>query len=109
MMSLATDIGLALTDCFSVTGTSFTWNGRPYSCILNADQNVLVTSKNLFATNQIPSVGDVIYLAGKDRQITGRANAAEQFVPGGLSSETTFVDDPSNPSLALQFSSFIGT
>ena len=106
-MGLADDIALALTDSFSVTGTTFTWNGQPYGCVLNADQNVLVTSKRLFGNN-LPKAGDVINLAGKDRQITGRANSAEEFVPGGLSAETTFVDDPANPSLAIQFSSFIG-
>jgi hypothetical protein len=69
---------------------------------------VLVTNKNLFHLNGLPKTGDVINLAGKDRQITGRANAAEEFVPGGLSAEQTFVDDPANPSLAMSFSSFIG-
>jgi len=106
-MSLSDDIALALADAFSVTGTTFTWNGQPYGCVLNADQNVLVTSKQLFGTN-LPRIGDVINLAGKDRQITGRANSAEEFVPGGLSAENVFVDDPANPSIAIQFSSFIG-
>ena len=106
-MSLADDIALALADSFSVTATTFTWNGQPYGCTLNADQNVLVTNKRLFGNN-LPKTGDVINLAGKDRQITGRANSAEEFVPGGLSAENTFVDDPANPSLAIQFSSFIG-
>ncbi len=106
---MSDDIASALADSFSATGTTFTWNGQSYGCVLNADQNVLVTNKNLFPTNGLPKTGDVIRLAGKDRQITGRANAAEEFVPGGLSSENTFVDDPANPSLAIQFSSFIGT
>ncbi len=108
-MSLSSDVAAALADAFGVTATTFTWNGQSYGCVLNADQNVLVTNKNLFPTNGLPKTGDVIRLAGKDRQITGRANAAEEFVPGGLSSENTFVDDPANPSLAIQFSSFIGT
>ncbi len=108
-MSLATDIAAALADSFTATGTTFKWNGQSYGCVLNADQNVLVTNKNLFPANGLPKTGDVIRLAGKDRQITGRANAAEEFVPGGLSSDNTFVDDPANPSLAIQFSSFIGT
>jgi len=106
-MGLADDVALALTDSFSVTDTTFKWNGQPYGCVLNADQNVLVTSKRLFGAN-LPRIGDVINLAGKDRQITGRANSAEEFVPGGLSAENVFVDDPANPSIAIQFSSFIG-
>ena len=106
-MSLADDIASALADAFSVTGATFIWNGQPYGCALNADQNVLVTNKRLFRNN-LPKTGDVINLAGKDRQITGRANSAEEFVPGGLSAENTFVDDAANPSLAIQFSSFIG-
>ncbi len=76
---------------------------------MNADQNVLVTNKNLFPENGLPKIGDVINFKNKNRQITGRANSAEQFVPGGLSADNTFVDDPANPSIAIQFSSFIGT
>lgn len=106
---LSDEIATALADAFSVTGTTFIWNGQSYGCVLNADQNVLVTNKNLFPANGLPKTGDVIRVAGKDRQITGRANSAEQFVPGGLSSDTTFVDDPANPSIAIEFSSFIGT
>ncbi len=108
-MALSDDIASALADSFSVTGSVFYWNGQMYGCVVNADQNVLVTNKNLFPTNGLPKTGDVIRVAGKDRQITGRANAAEQFVPGGLSADNTFVDDPANPSIAIQFSSFIGT
>lgn len=107
-MSLSSDIASALADAFGVTATTFIWNGTSYGCVVNADQNVLVTNKNLFPTNGLPKTGDVIRVANKDRQITGRANSAEQFVPGGLSAENTFVDDPANPSLAIQFSSFIG-
>ncbi len=107
-MSLSSDVAAALADAFGVTATTFKWNGQYYGCVVNADQNVLVTSKSLFPANGLPKTGDVINLAGKDRQITGRANAAEEFVPGGLSAENTFVDDPSNPSLAMSFSSFIG-
>ena len=107
-MSLSSDVAAALADAFGVTSTTFKWNGGSYGCVINADQNVLVTSKSLFPTNGLPKTGDVINLAGKDRQITGRANAAEEFVPGGLSAEQTFVDDPANPSLAMSFSSFIG-
>ncbi len=105
---LSDEIVTALADAFSVTGTTFIWNGQSYGCVINADQNVLVTNKNLFPANGLPKTGDVIRVAGKDRQITGRANSAEQFVPGGLSSDTTFVDDPANPSMAIEFSSFIG-
>ncbi len=108
MSALTDDVTSALSDAFSVTGATFKWNGQSYGCVVNADQNVLVTNKNLFPVNGLPKTGDVINLAGKDRQITGRANAAEQFVQGGLSADNTFVDDPANPSLAIQFSSFIG-
>ncbi len=107
-MSLSSDVAAALADAFGVTATTFIWNGQSYGCVVNADQNVLVTNKNLFPTNGLPKIGDVIRLSNKDRQITSRANTAEQFVPGGLSADTTFVDDPANPSLAIQFSSFIG-
>ncbi len=109
---LSDEIVTALADAFSVTGTRFTWNGQSYGCVINADQNVLVTNKYLFPANGIPKIGDIMTLqlknGTKNVQITGRANDAEQFVPGGLSSDTVFVDDPANPSIAIQFSSFIG-
>lgn len=106
MSALSDDVALALADAFSVTGSTFIWKGNSYGCVCNADQNVLVTSKSLFI--ELPRCGDVINFCGKDRQITGTANAEEQFVPGGISSEMVFVNDPANPSLAIQFSSFIG-
>lgn len=106
MSALSDDIALALTDAFSVTESTFIWQGQERGCVINAEQNVLVTNKELFSA--LPRCGDVIRVAGKDRQITGLANAEEQFVPGGLSSDNAFVNDPANPSLAIQFSSFIG-
>src|SRR5215471_10866082 len=105
-MALADNIEDALTDAFSVTGTTFIWNGNSYGCVINADQNTLVTNKNLFAGN-LPQAGDVINVAGRDRQIIGRANSVEEFVPGGINSDNVFVNDPANPSIAIQFSSFI--
>ncbi len=109
---LSDEIVTALADAFSVTGTIFIWNGQSYGCVMNADQNVIVANKKQFPANGLPKIGDVISLGlpsgSKNVQITGRANDAEQFVPGGLSSDTVFVDDPANPSIAIQFSSFIG-
>ena len=107
-MAIADDIALALADSFSVTGTTFSWNGLSYGCTLNADQNVLVTNKQLFPDNGFPQPGDRINLAGKDRQIMAIANSTEEFVPGGVNSvDTVFVNDPANPSLAILFGGFI--
>jgi hypothetical protein len=108
MSALSDDIALALADSFSVTDSTFTWNGQAFGCVINADQNTLVTSKSLFPANGIPQPGDKINLAGKDRQITAIANSVEEFVPGGINSaDNVFVNDPANPSLAIQFSGFI--
>src|SRR5882757_6321510 len=98
-MAIVDDIALALADAFSVTGMTFVWNGQSYGCVLNADQNILVTNKRLFPANGFPVSGDRIRVAGADRQVTAIANSAEEFVAGGLSSDNTFVDDPANPSL----------
>ena len=109
-MSLLTDgITDALTDAFTVAGQEFVWNGVPYRCVVNAEQDVLVTSKALFAANGgYPQPGDVINLAGKRRQVTTIANSTDVFVSGGINSDKQFVDDPANPALALAFTSFIG-
>ena len=106
MSELADDIATALADAFSVTDSFFIWQGRSYGCVINADQNVLVTNKRLLPT--IPFCGDVINVCGKDRQVTAIANSADEFVAGGISSDNVFVNDPANPSLAIQFNSFIG-
>ncbi len=112
MSALSDGIAAALSDSASVTGGVFIWSGQPYGCTMNADQNVLVANKSLFRMNGLPKTGDVITIqlssGTKNVQITGRANSAEDFVPGGLSADQTFIDDPANPSIAIQFSSFIG-
>lgn len=108
MSLLTSSIDLALQDAFTVAGQTFIWNGAPYDCIVNAEQDTLVTSKSLFAANGYPQPGDMINLAGKRRQVTTIANSTDMFVPGGVNSDNQFVDDPSNPALAIGFSSLIG-
>lgn len=105
-MSLADDVATALTDAFSVTESTFIWQGQSYGCVINADQNVLVTNKRLLPN--IPFCGDVIEVAGKRRQVTAIANSTDEFVAGGITSDNVFVNDPANPSIAIQFSSFLG-
>lgn len=108
-MSLLTDdINLAMTDAFTVAGQKFIWKGNPFDCVVNAEQNTLVTSKSLFGANGYPQQGDTIILNNKTRQITGIGNAVLEFVGGGLTSDSVFVDDPVNPSLSISFSQFIG-
>lgn len=108
MSLIVSDIDLALQDAFSVAGQEFVWQGVPYQCIVNAEQDTLVTSKSLFGANGYPQPGDVINLAGKRRQITTIANSTDVFVAGGVNSDNQFVDDPGNPALAIAFTSFIG-
>jgi hypothetical protein len=98
----------ALVDAFSVAGQQFMWNGNTYSCIVNAEQNALVTSKHLFATSGFPLQGDKIIVAGKNRQVEAIANSDAEYVAGGIAGERTFVDDPNNPSLIIVFNQFIG-
>lgn len=108
MSLLTSDIESALSDAFTVAGQKFTWKGNDYDCIVNAEQDVLVTSKSLFPANGYPTPGDMIYLAGKRRQINSIANSTDMFVAGGINSDKQFVDDPSNPALAIAFDALIG-
>lgn len=108
MSALTAGIDAALTDAFATAGQTFAWNGQDYDCVLNAEQNALVTSKSLFARSGFPIQGDIIRVAGKDRQVEGIANSIVELIPGGSGSDTAFVDDPANPSLIISFSSFIG-
>ncbi len=97
----------ALVDAFSLAGQQFIWNGQSYSCIVNAEQNALVTSKHLFAAGGYPQQGDKINVAGKPRQVQAIANSEAEFVIGGIGIDRAFVDDPNNPSLLIAFSAFI--
>lgn len=110
-MSLITaDVELALQDAFTVAGQKFIWKGTPYDCVVNAEQNVLVTSKSLFGANGYPQPGDTINMpaTGRRCQITTIGNSTDMFVAGGINNDQVFVDDPSNPALAIGFNSFIG-
>jgi hypothetical protein len=99
----------ALLDAISVGGQNFLWNGQPYGCIVNAEQNSLVTAKSLFNAGTYPDAGAVITVANIKRQVTEVANDAPEFIAGGKSSTSTFVDDPANPALHIVFDSFLGT
>lgn len=106
--SLSDGLADALADAAAVTGGVFTWQGDEYGCVLNAESNSVTASKALFTDGVYPEVGNVIRVAGKDRQITSVANAAMEFAPGGLiETGKTFVDDPNNPALAIVFDGFI--
>ncbi len=99
----------ALTEAIGVYDQTFTWDGNEYGCILDASAAVLTTSKALFSDGNYPEVGDVIRVAGKDRQIIRRAGSAMELVAGGLvETGATFVDDPTNPSIAIAYDGFIG-
>lgn len=108
-MSLLTDgIDSALADAFSVAGQKFIWNGTPYDCVVNGQQNELITSKSLFPSNGYPEPGDMINVAGKRAQIDTIGNSTEMFVAGGINADNQFVDDPSLPQLLIKFNSLIG-
>lgn len=106
MSSISDGVALALADAFSATSTTFVWQGQSFGCVINADQNVLVTSKMLLPN--IPFCGDIIQVAGKRCQVVSIANSTDQFVSGGITSDNLFINDPNNPSIAIQFNSFIG-
>lgn len=97
-----------MMDALQVAGQDFIWNGNPYQCVLNAEQNTLTTSKSLFAASGYPLQGDKIRVAEKDRQVEAIGNSDAEFVAGGIAGDKTFVDDPNNPSLIILFNSFIG-
>lgn len=106
--ALYSGIASALSDALSVAGQKFTWNGQFYDCIVNAEAGSLVTSKALFSQGGYPRVKDTIRVDGKSYQVTKVANAASEYVPGGMiDTSNPFVDDPTNPALAIAFDTFI--
>src|SRR5215467_8339775 len=102
-MSMVTDLNSALLDAFTVAGQNFVWNSQNYSCIANAERGSLVTAKTLFSTSGYPKQGDLIRVANRDWEIIKIANATIELVAGGLVPDGPFIDDPSNPSLAIFF------
>src|SRR5207253_2509577 len=103
--ALYDSLNAALLDSFDVTEQTFSWKGETYGCSLSAESARLVTAKSLFANGEYPEVGDIIRVGDKDQQVRSVANATLEFAAGGLvaPSGAPFVDDPSNPSLAISF------
>ncbi len=98
----------ALAEAIATYDQSFEWQGGTYGCVLDANSSTLVTSKVLFSDGIYPRSGDVIRVAGKDRQVAKVANSSIEFVAGGyVEAAGPFVDDPTNPGLAITFDTFI--
>ena len=98
----------ALAEAIEAYDQSFTWEGNTYGCVLDVSTSTLVTSKALFSGNGYPEVGDVIKVLGKSYPVQSVANAGMELVPGGLvQTQGPFVDDPTNPALAIVFDTFI--
>ena len=98
----------ALSEMIAAYGVTFLWKGSSYGCVLDAGTDSLVTSKALFSDGNYPTTGDVIRVADKDRQVTNIANSGAELVAGGMvESSGPFVDDPTSPSLAIGFDTFI--
>jgi len=104
---MVTDLNSALLDAFTVAGQKFVWNGQFYSCIANAERGSLVTAKTIFGTYGYPRQGDIITVANRDWTIIKLANATIEITVGGLVPDGPFIDDPTNPSLAIFFEPFI--
>src|SRR5882724_5551909 len=94
----------ALSEAIGVYAGRFTWKGAEYGCILDGNSDSIVTSKSLFTDGIYPTTGDVIRVAGKDRQVTKISNSGSELVAGGfVESGGPFVDDPTNPALSIGF------
>jgi len=104
---MVTDLNSALLDAFAVAGDKFVWNSQAYSCISNAERGNLVTAKTLFPLHAYPRQGDIINIDGRDFQVIKIANQTLEMISGGMVPDGPFIDDPSNPSLAIFFEPFI--
>lgn len=102
--NLYSGVAAALSDAFTATGTTFTWRGNDYGCVLNVESALIVTSKDFFPGGNYPRPGETIRVVGKDRIVLGLANADSVLVPGGRVEATTpFVDDPTSPGISIHY------
>jgi hypothetical protein len=54
-----------------------------------------------------PKCGQTMMLAGRKYQITRKGNAQIKAVTGGFIEDPAFIDDPTNPTLEIEYAHFV--
>jgi hypothetical protein len=89
---------------------SFFWKGRRIAAVINYRVSRILTQKSFFGdagARVYPKCGQTVLIAGGKYQITRKGNAQIKAVTGGFIEEPAFIDDPTNPSLEIEYSRFV--
>jgi hypothetical protein len=89
---------------------NFVWQGRQISAAINYKLSRILTVKSFFGAsgNRVyPKCGQTIMIAGRKYQITRKGNAQIKAVAGGFIEDPAFIDDPTNPSLEIEYAHFV--
>jgi hypothetical protein len=108
--SLAEELDADLGDAIASYEQSFTWSGRPIACVINLRISKLLTLKSYFGAagaRNYPKCGQTLVIAGAKYQITRKGNAELKAVTGGFIEDPAFIDDPTDPSLEIEYARFV--
>jgi hypothetical protein len=78
--------------------------------VINFRLSRLLTLKSYFGdvgARHYPKCGETIMIAGGKYQITRKGNAELQAVTGGFIEDPAFIDDPTDPSLEIEYARFV--
>jgi hypothetical protein len=108
--SIGAEFDADLADAVRTYEQSFLWNGRQISAVINYRLSRLVTSKSYFGdpgARTYPKCGQTLIIAGRKYQITRKGNAQIKAVTGGFIEDPPFIDEPTNPSLEIEYAHFV--
>jgi predicted enzyme related to lactoylglutathione lyase len=110
MATLAQELDADLSDAIAFYEQSFKWLGRTISCVINFRMSKLIALKSSFgAAGQrvYPKCGQTIIIGSAKYQIVRKGNAAIKAVSGGFIEDPAFIDDPTDPSIDIEFAHFV--
>jgi hypothetical protein len=108
--TLAAELNADLGHAIASYEQSFTWSGRQISAVINYRLSRILTVKSFFGAvgNRVyPKCGQTVMIAGKKYQIVRKGNAQIKPVAGGFIEDPPFIDDPTNPSLEIEYARFV--
>jgi len=108
--TLAEELDADLGDAIASYEQTFTWSGRPIACVINFRLSKLLTLKSYFGAfgaRNYPKCGQTLVIANAKYQITRKGNAELKAVTGGFIEDPAFIDDPTDPSLEIEYAHFV--
>jgi hypothetical protein len=108
--SLSEELDGDLGEAIPTFEQTFFWKGRRIAAVINYRLSRVLTLKSFFGAagaRVYPKCGQTVLIAGAKYQITRKGNAQIKAVTGGFIEDPAFIDDPTNPSLEIEYSRFV--